>query len=95
MESTCEDFEFLRCQRVRRSAALGLALMPILALAGCSYALHPVTMPAQVSLRIVGPSPEAYRVRLRIGEPHEYRVPEEGRITLDVPAYRRDALLSC
>jgi hypothetical protein len=45
-------------------------------------------MPSQVRLRIVGPSPEAYRLRLRIGERQDYRVPEDGRLTLDVPAYQ-------
>lgn len=27
-------------------------------------------------------------MRLRIGEPRDYRVPADGRVTLDVPSYR-------
>jgi len=71
-----------------KGAAFGLELMLIVTLAGCSYALPPVTRPTQVRLKIVANSPEIYSARLRIGEPHEYRVPADGRVTLDVPGYR-------
>jgi hypothetical protein len=71
-----------------KGVALGLELMLACTLAGCGLALPPVTLPAQVRLKIVARSPETYGVRLRIGEPHDYRVPADGRVTLDVPAYR-------
>jgi hypothetical protein len=57
-------------------------------LVGCAYALPPVTLPTQVRLKIVAKSPDVYDARLRITEPHEYRVPADGRVTLDVPTYR-------
>jgi hypothetical protein len=71
-----------------RQTVLGLELMLTFALAGCAYALHPVTPPAQVNVKVVANSPEDYRVRLRVNDPHEYRVPADGRMTLDIPAYR-------
>jgi hypothetical protein len=71
-----------------QSAAFGLELMLILTLAGCAYALHPVTLPTQVRLKVIAKSPEAYGVHLRINGAHDYRVPADGRLTLDVPAYR-------
>src|ERR1035441_1340918 len=43
--------------------------------------------PSRQGLRLVAKSPEAYVLRLRIGEPHDYRVPVDGRVTLDVPGY--------
>lgn len=63
--------------------------MLLVTLAGCAYALHPVTPPNQVHLKIVSSVPELYNLRLRVREPHDYRVSADGRVTLDVPAYRK------
>ena len=71
-----------------KSAMFILELMLISTLAGCAYGLNPVTLPAQVRLRIVAKSPEVYGLRLRINDPHEYQVPADGRVLLNVPAYR-------
>ena len=68
--------------------ALGLGLILILTSSGCALALHPVTPPAQVRVKIVVESPQSYGVRLRVSEAHDYRVPADGRVTVDVPAYR-------
>lgn len=70
------------------TVAFGLGLPLILTSAGCALALHPVTQPAQVRLKIVAGSPQIYDVHLRVNEAHDYRVPVDGRVTLDVPAYR-------
>jgi len=45
-------------------------------------------LPSQQRLKVAAASPEAYILRLRIREPRDYRVPADGRVTLDVPAYR-------
>ena len=45
-------------------------------------------LPSQQRLKVAVPSPEAYVLRLRIREPRDYRVPADGRVTLDIPAYR-------
>ena len=71
-----------------RYAVFGLVLMFLVTLAGCAYALHPVTPPSQVRLKIVSPTPEVYSLRMRVREPDDYRVPTDGRVTLNVPAYR-------
>jgi hypothetical protein len=45
-------------------------------------------LPSQHRLRVVANSPEAYVVRLRINEPHNYQVPADGRVMLDAPGHR-------
>ena len=62
----------------------GMALI----LESCVYRLLPVTPPSQQRLRIASASPERFAVRLQIGDSREYNVPADGKITLDVPAYR-------
>jgi hypothetical protein len=70
------------------SSILSLLLLLASTLVGCAYGLPPVTLPTQIRLKIITKSPDAYDARLRIVEPHEYSVPADGRVTLDVPAYR-------
>jgi hypothetical protein len=77
-----------RPEDVARRIAIGVEFAVILTLTGCGYALHTVRPAAQIRLKIVAASPEGYRLRLRIREPREYAVPADGRVTLDVPAYR-------
>src|SRR6476469_1364757 len=70
------------------AALFGLISILNLALAGCVYRLPPAMLPWQQRLKVVARSPEDYVLRLRIREPRDYRVPADGRVTLDVPAYR-------
>jgi len=58
------------------------------AMACCAYRRTAPTLPSRQRLRVAVASPEAYDLRLRIGEPRDYRVPADGRVTLDVPSYR-------
>jgi len=46
--------------------------------------------PSQHRLKLVAKSPELFAVRLQIGDTREYQVPADGRVTLDVPAYRSE-----
>src|SRR6476620_11844455 len=55
---------------------------------GCAYALQPVILPSQYRLKVAANTPTRYSVRLRVPTPHEYPVPADGRVTLDIPAYR-------
>ena len=71
-----------------RIGTLGLVLTLNFALVGCAYRLPASMLPSQQRLRIAAPSPEAYILRSRIREARDYRVPSDGRVTLDVPAYR-------
>ena len=70
------------------AASFGFALTLNFASAGCAYRLHVPILPSQQNLKVDAASPEAYLLRLRIREPRDYRVPADGRVTLDVPAYR-------
>lgn len=56
--------------------------------AGCAYRLPVPMPPSQQHLIVSAKSPELITLRLRIGEPHAYDVPSDGRVTLDVPSYR-------
>lgn len=71
-----------------KTAVFILELILALTLAGCGYALHPITLPSVLRLRIVTKSPQVYAVRLRINAPHDYDVPADGRVSLNIPAYR-------
>jgi hypothetical protein len=70
------------------AASFGFVLTLNFILAGCAYRLSAPVLPSQQRLKVVGVSPEAYVLRLRISEPLDYRVPADGRVTLDVPSYR-------
>jgi hypothetical protein len=70
------------------AASFGFVLALNFALAGCAYRLPAAMLPSQQRLKVAAASPEAYVLRLRIREPSDYRVPPDGRVTLDVPAYR-------
>lgn len=70
------------------AASFGFVLTLNFALAGCAYRLPAPMLPSQQNLKVEAASPEAYLLRLRIREPRDYRVPADGRVTLDVPAYR-------
>jgi hypothetical protein len=75
-------------QAFMEGSILGLLLLLASTLVGCAYALPPVTLATQVRLKIVATVPDVYDDRLRITEPIKYHVPADGRVTLDVPAYR-------
>lgn len=64
------------------------ALILNLALSGCAYRLPVPTLPFEQHLKVVAIDPQAYMLRLRIRDPRDYRVPVDGRLTLDVPGYR-------
>jgi hypothetical protein len=74
--------------RLIAAASFSLVLNVTFILAGCAYRLPAPMLPSQQPLRVVGVSPEVYVLRLRIREPRDYRVPADGRVTLDIPSYR-------
>ncbi len=75
-----------------RVVFLGAALFTVLAAglvsAGCAYALQPAVPASQYRLKVAAPAPTLYSIRLRLAEPRDYAVPADGRVMLDVPAYR-------
>jgi hypothetical protein len=83
VKSTC-----IKVRSLPLAAAVFIGFGGSLSLAGCAYALQPVVRPSQYRLKIAALAPTSYSIRLRVGEPREYRVPENGRVILDVPAYR-------
>jgi hypothetical protein len=66
----------------------GLTFALIFTLGGCAYRLPVAAMPSQQRLKLLSVAPEAFSLRLRISEPRDYRVPNTGRVTLDVSGYR-------
>jgi hypothetical protein len=78
----------IQSNRLIAAASFGFVLTLNFTLAGCAYRLPAPMLPSQQRLKVVGVSPEAYVLRLRIREPRDYRVPADGRVTLDVPSYR-------
>lgn len=74
----------------RIKSRLGFVLAVDLALAGCAYRLPVPVLPSQEHVKVAAASPEAYTLRLRIREPRDYGVPADGRVTLDIPAYRAE-----
>jgi len=78
----------IHTNRLIAAASFGFVLIFHFTLAGCAYRLPPVTLPSQQRLRLIGASSGPYVVRLRIREPRDYPAPPDGRVTLDVPAYR-------
>ena len=75
-------------KRLTQWALFAFAWALALTLPGCAYRLPAARLPSQQRLRVVANSPEHYVLRLRIRESHEYRVPSDGRVTLDIPGYR-------
>lgn len=74
-------------KRLMQNVSWALILALMAASGGCAYRRPAGMAPSRQGLRLVAKSPEAYVLRLRIGEPHDYRVPVDGRVTLDVPGY--------
>jgi len=66
-----------------------LCLATLLASSGCVYRLQPVQFQSQQRLRIVTASPGTFTIHTGFLHPKDYRVPSDGKVTLDVPAYRR------
>jgi hypothetical protein len=81
---TKDRIEARQFLQMRLFAALGLSFVSL----GCAYRLPVAAMPSTQNLKLVASAPKGYVLRLRIREPHEYRVPEDGRVTLDIPGYR-------
>jgi len=69
------------------SMASGACLM--LASFGCSYALPFPNPPSQERVRVFAVSPERYTLRLTSSRSQDFPVPPDGRVTLEVPAFRR------
>jgi hypothetical protein len=61
---------------------------------GCIYSLPPVSPPGEFRLRLVAPAPERYAFHVEFRESKEYRVPADGRLTIDTPAFRRGCAVS-
>lgn len=71
-----------------RNFALTVSLIgAVLTLPGCAYRLY-MAPPSQRLIRIVADSPEKYSVQVNTGTVKEYDVPHDGRITVQIPAYR-------
>jgi hypothetical protein len=66
-----------------RMALILACIAAVTALTGCAYRLA-----SQQRLRIIAPAPDQYSVRFRLWETRDYAVPPDGKLTLDVPAYR-------
>jgi len=75
-------------QHSLRMALILACIAAVTALAGCVYRLAPPVMPSRQRLRIIAPAPDQYSVRFQFRETRDYAVPPDGRLTLDVPAYR-------
>jgi hypothetical protein len=71
-------------QHLRHEFGLAISLT----LTACAYRLPVATLPSQYRLKLVTKSPELFIVKLNIGDPREYHVLGDGRVTLDVPGYR-------
>jgi hypothetical protein len=75
-------------RRLIPEASLAIGFVLTFETIGCVYRLPPATLPSQHRLKVVSNSPEVYSLRLRTREPHDYRVPTDGRVTLDLPGSR-------
>ncbi|HYL82835.1 MAG TPA: hypothetical protein VE263_01270 [Candidatus Angelobacter sp.] len=60
----------------------------VLALAGCAYRLPAVAPPSHGLIHIVANTPEQYSVQVNTGTVKQYEVPHDGRIAVEIPAYR-------
>ena len=71
-----------------RNCALTVSLIgAVLTLPACTYRLYMVPR-SQRLIRILADSPEKYSVQVNTGTVKEYDVPRDGRITVEIPAYR-------
>jgi hypothetical protein len=68
--------------------AVSLGAMLIAPLAGCAYRLPAGSPRQEQRIKLVSPSPEQFTLRVRLSELRDYPVPPNGRVTLDIPAYR-------
>lgn len=74
---------------VRRTASASLSFVFFLiAISGCSYRLQVPNLPQEEHVRVIGASPERYVIRVSIRDVRDYAVAPDGRVTIDVPAYR-------
>jgi hypothetical protein len=65
---------------------LAVAVLPF---AGCAYRLPPVTPASQELIHVVANASEQYAVEVNTGTVRKYEVPEDGRIKVGIPPYRR------
>jgi len=73
---------------VKRQAPFAFVCALTFSLGGCAYRLHPPSLPYQQHLKVVADAPETYVLRLRVRESIDYKTPQDGRVTFEIPAYR-------
>jgi len=76
-------------RRSHDRAVTTLCIATLLASSGCVYRLSGVQLPSQQHVRIVAVSPETFTIRTQVMDEKDYRVPADGKVTLEIPAYRR------
>jgi hypothetical protein len=72
--------------RQLRAVLLSFAVLP---LTGCAYRLPPPTPASQELIHVVANAPEQYAVEVNTGTVRKYDVPQDGRIKVGIPPYRR------
>lgn len=76
-------------KRLRLVAALAWLGCVSVGVSGCAYRMPAASAPSLPGLRLAAQSPQRYVVRLETGGIKDYPVPPDGRVTLEVPVYRR------
>lgn len=74
--------------RLRNCAVTVSLVGAVLMQAGCADRLYVATPPSHGLIRIVADSPEQYSVQVDARTVKQYEVPQDGRIAVDIPAYR-------
>lgn len=57
---------------------------------GCGYSLPPMHPASQERIRIITTNTDQYNFREDIGTIKQYEVPRDGRVSVDIPEYRRE-----
>jgi hypothetical protein len=71
-----------------RVALTALLASSTFALGGCVYALRGAPSSSQEQIRVIAISPENYFLDVFTGEDHNYPVPPDGKVVVNIPAFR-------
>jgi hypothetical protein len=75
--------------QVARVCALVSVTCLVAGSVGCSFALPVPSPPTQERVRVLAASPERYTLRLNSSRSQDFPVSPDGKVTLDVPPFRR------
>lgn len=72
----------------RNFVAITLGLATAFALQSCMYAMPAPTPPSQEQVRIETKNPQNYVLELQARSVNDYKIPNDGRVTLQIPSRR-------